>query len=145
MVQGVLRSGFGPYTAAEAQRKTLRTPVVDGSRIIAWAQRRASWVHKLTVTQGCDPGLDNFSAEELRRLVAIVGPSLEEVEIGRGLYDLSPRSFWKSLGDSVAPHGRLRSLVVKSVFADIDESDLEPLGQHLAGSLEKLVLTINDV
>jgi hypothetical protein len=42
--------------------------------------------------------------------------------------------FWEALRDSVAPAGRLRSLVVKGNFVDaFSKSNVEPLGQ-LVGS-----------
>ena len=97
----------------------------------------------------CVEGLFNeapeeFSAEDLGRLVAVVGPSLTELWIGPGLYGLyyAP-SFWESLRDFAARHGLLCVFVVEGVFADVFESDLEPLAQ-LAGSLEQLKLNVFD-
>ena len=50
------------------------------------------------------------------------------------------KAFLEVVRDSVVPAGRLRSLVVQGVLADVSESGVEPLGQ-LAVSLEELVLT----
>ena len=79
------------------------------------------------------------------RLIAITASSLTEIRVDYG-YCCFPylKLFWKSVPVSVAPHGRLRSFVVERIRAVVFESDVEPLGQLLTGSLEELVLTFSD-
>ena len=132
-------------------------PFVHGSRVISWAERRAGSVRRLFITAVEDGATKDFSFKEMGGLVGAAAPSLTalgfdfelyvrsqlwgELRLRRGghyiLPDLKP--FWKEVRDSVAPAGRLRTLVVRG--ADFSESDLEPLGQ-LAGSLEKLMLRV---
>ena len=124
------------------QRRGRRFPVVHASRVVSWAERRAGSVRKLYLVGGYPETFEEFSSEDLGTLVAIVGPSLTELDADCGLDELDQEPFWKSLRASVAPAGLLRSLVVRGFLADVPESDVEPLGQ-LAGSLEELVLTVS--
>ena len=129
-----------------AEMWACRRPVVHASRVISWAERRAGSVRGLYLGgwyQGApDESLKaGFKAEDLGRLVQVVGPSLTSFGTGRGFSKLLKRPFWKALRDSVVPAGRLRSLVV--LEANPSEADVEPLGQ-LAGSLEDLVLVVPD-
>ena len=131
-VRAAMQSGSDKYIV----------PAVHASRVIAWAEKRADSVRGLYLDgfyRGClGPSYArNFSAEDLGRLVQVVGPSLTSIGTGLGLSELLKRPFWEALRDSVVPAGRLRSLVVRG--ADPSEADVEPLGQ-LAGSLEDLVL-----
>ena len=71
--------------------------------------------------------LDDISSEDLGTLVAAVGPSLTELDIGSGFDELLPKPLWKSLRDSVVPVGLLRSLVFKGSALN-SESDVESLG-----------------
>jgi len=124
------------------QRRGRRFPVVHASRVVSWAERRAGSVRKLYLVGGYPETFEEFSSEDLGTLVAIVGPSLTELDADCGLDELDQEPFWKSLRASVAPAGLLRSLVVRGFLADVPESEVEPLGQ-LAGSLEELVLTVS--
>jgi hypothetical protein len=121
-------------------RAPLRNHAFHASRVIAWAERRAGSVQKLHLDGVFDGALEDFTSEDLRTLVAAVRSSLEEIRVDSGTYEQCRQRFWESLRDSVAPAGRLRSLVVEGCFAVASESDVEPLGQHLAGGLEELVL-----
>jgi hypothetical protein len=117
-----------------------RRPVVHALRVISWAERRAGSVCKLHLDWDYSRALHDFSSEDLGTLVAVMGPSLTELDIGWGCGELDRKPFWKSLRDSVVPAGLLRSLVVRGFVRFFSESDAESLGQ-LAGSLEELVLT----
>ena len=141
---------FRPFTRAAAQGWARRCPVVHASRVISWAERRASWVHRLFISGGggFKGELEDFSPEDLGKLVVVVGSSLAEIRVDWDLDEQEEQyvgRFWESLRDSVAPHRRLRSLVVQGVFADVFESEVEPLGQQIAGSLEELVLSPRDI
>ena len=121
-------------------------PAVHASRVISWAEKRAGSVRELYLDGWYQGALDEslkvgFKAEDLGRLVQVVGPSLISIGTGRGLSELLKRPFWEALRDSVVPAGRLRSLAV--LEADPSEPDVEPLGQ-LAGSLELLSLEAPD-
>jgi len=86
----------------------------------------------------------DFSSEDLGRLVAVVGSSLTKLWIRYDdLCGLSAEPFWELLLHFVVPRGRLRSFVAEGIIADVSESDLEPLGQ-LAGSLEELLVNLVD-
>ena len=119
-------------------------PVVHASRVIAWAARRAGSLRRLHLSGGSSDGaLEDFTAGDLGRLVAVAGPSWTEFRLGcSGLRELLEKPFWDSLPTSLASAGRLRSFVVDGCFPDVSEVDVEPLGQLLAGSLEELTLQI---
>jgi hypothetical protein len=118
---------------------TDRWPVVHGSRVISWAERRAGSVRKLHIQGGFDVAPEDLSPDDLGALVAVAGPSLTEILIDFEFNEQDVAPFWESLRDSVVTHRRLRSLVARGDFADVSESAVEPLGQ-LAGSLEQLLL-----
>ena len=126
------------------EERALRRPVVHGSRMLSWVERRADSVRKLRLKGGFDGAFVDISSEALGRLIAITASSLTEIRVHYG-YCCFPylKLFWKSVPVSVAPHGRLRSFVVERIRAVVFESDVEPLGQ-LTGSLEELVLTFSD-
>ena len=84
----------------------------------------------------------DFSSEDLGRLVAVVGSSLTKLWIRYDdLCGLSAEPFWEFMRRFVVPHGLLRSFSAEGIFGDASESDLEPLGQ-LAGSLEELLVNL---
>ena len=130
-----------------------RLPVVHASRVISWAERHAGSVRKLRLSREEKGALDDFSAEDLGRLVSVVGSSLTEFSVQPGSAGLHrnecfgqpflKRPLWESLRDSVVPAGRLRSLVVRGIASEVSEADVEPLGQ-LAGSLEYLLLEADE-
>ena len=123
----------------EEEERARRRPVVHASRVISWAERRAGSVRKLHFEGGFRGALNDFSSLDLGTIVAVAAPSLTGIRIRVGPYAQKKKPFWESLRGSVARAGRLRSLAVKGVFADVSESDVDSLGQ-LAGSLEELVL-----
>ena len=127
---------------AAAQEPALRRPVVHASKVNSWAERRAGSVRKLRLKGDFSGALEDFSSEDLGTLVAVVGSSLTELRIDWDLYERYKKGkpFWESLRHSVVPAGRMRSFLVKGIFGEAPESDVEPLGQ-LAGSLEQLVLS----
>ena len=138
-----------PEFQAAAQQDP-RDPIVHASRVISWAQRRAGSVRKLHLMGEADDGqsdsnepfvrlLDDFTAEDLGALLAVVGSSLTEILFDLGKKELAERPFWEALRESVVPAGRLRSLLVPNIKSVVNASDVEPLGQ-LVGSLEMLVL-----
>ena len=92
--------------------------------------------------EGCSVSREPFTAEDLSSLVSVVAPTLTELWIGCGLYkQYGP--LWEALKNSVAPRGKLRSLVIKRIYAEEGEVEagLEPSSlQQLAGPLEELVL-----
>ena len=112
---------------------------IHGSRVISWAERRAGSVRKLHFEGGFRGALNDFSSLDLGTIVAVAAPSLTGIRIRVGPYAQKKKPFWESLRGSVVRAGRLLSLAVKGVFADVSESDVDSLGQ-LAGSLEELVL-----
>ena len=130
----------GIITAARAaaQRGALRRPVIHASKVISWAERRAGSVRRLHLKEGCIVSREPFTSEDVGRLVAATASSLTELWICCGLYK-QYEPLWESLRDSFVPAARLRSLVVKRIYVDVSESDVEPLGQ-LSGTLEELVL-----
>ena len=132
-----LRLVARPVAGAAATQQELapHRPVVHGSRVVSWAEVRASSVRKLYLKGDTSRALEDFSPEDLGSLVAVVGSSLTEISIWYGFGQLCKGPFWKSVRNSVVPAGLLRSLVVLDITSDLSESDLEPLGQ-LAGSLE---------
>ena len=121
-----------------------RLPVVHASRVISWAERHAGSVRKLRLSREEKGALDDFSAEDLGRLVSVVGSSLTEFSVETRCGDGFGQPFvkkplWKALRDSVVPARRLRSLVVKGIAFGVSEDDIRPIRQ-LAGSLEVLEL-----
>ena len=117
-------------------------PVVHASRVISWAQKRASSVQKLLLKGEFSLDLEDFGADDLGALVGVVGSSSTEILVDFDSCDLYEEPFWKALRDSVVPAGRLRSFVIRGIEhieSDIFESYVEPLVQ-LAGSLEELEL-----
>jgi hypothetical protein len=56
-----------------AREQALRRRCVPGSRIISWAERRAGWVRKLRLEADFRDALEDFSPEDLGRLVAVAG------------------------------------------------------------------------
>ena len=123
----------------EEEERAPRRPSVHASRFISWAERRAGSVRKLHFEGGFRGALNDFSSLDLGTIVAVAAPSLTGIRIRVGPYAQKKKPFWESLRGSVVRAGRLRSLAVKGVFADVSESDVDSLGQ-LAGSLEELVL-----
>ena len=113
-------------------------PPVQASRVISWAERRAGSVHKLYLDGGFRGALEDFSSKDLGALLAVTGPSLTDIFVGRRVIELPEKPFWEAVRESVVPAGRLRSFVVHGMFADALEY-CETFGQ-LAGSLEELVL-----
>ena len=148
-----LRRVARPPPSAAAQGPHAHRPVVHGSRVIEWAERRSGSVRKLRLSRDEKGALDDFSAEDLGRLVSVVGSSLTEFSVQPGSAGLHrnecfgqpflKRPLWESLRDSVVPAGRLRSLVVRGIASEVSEADVEPLGQ-LAGSLEYLLLEADE-
>ena len=142
--QDARRRGLGPAARAAGQGRALRTPVVHGSRVISWADGRSCWVRRLHLRGEYSGAFQDFSSEDLGRLVAVVGSSVTKLWIRYDdLCGLSAEPFWESLRHFVVPRGRLRSFVAEGIIADVSESDLEPLGQ-LAGSLEELLVNLVD-
>ena len=142
--QDARRRGLGPAARAAGQGRALRTPVVRGSRVISWADGRSCWVRRLHLRGEYSGAFQDFSSEDLGRLVAVVGSSLTKLWIRYDdLCGLSAEPFWELLLHFVVPRGRLRSFVAEGIIADVSESDLEPLGQ-LAGSLEELLVNLVD-
>ena len=139
------RRSPGPTAAGaagqEAEKEAPLERVVDASRVISWAERRASSVRKLLCKKGAPGFIDDFGPKDLKRLFAAVASSLTELEISFNRNEGREKPFWDALRDSIAPTGRLRSLVVEGLECGTLESDLEPLGRLLAGSLEELVLS----
>ena len=145
------RLGLPHSTGAAAQQLAPHRPVVHASRVISWAEKRASSVRVLDLKKVSDEDLKHFSSENLGALVRVVGPSLTEISIDAGVGQLVATPFWDSLRDSVVPAALLRSFVVGSLqrimpdgsiqllMPDVLESYVEPLAQ-LAGSLEELEL-----
>ena len=116
--------------------------LVHASRVLSWAERRASSVHKLLLKGKYTKYLEDFGAEDLGALVGVVGSSSTEILLDFDSCDLYEEPFWKALRDSVVPACRLRSSVVRGIArikSDIFESRVAPLVQ-LAGSLEELEL-----
>ena len=93
-------------------------PVIHASRLISWAERRAGSLRKLRLEgwpwTSFRP-LEDFSPEDLGALVRVVGSSLTEISLGRGVGMLCEEPFWESLRDYVVPAGRLRSFVVTGI------------------------------
>ena len=118
-------------TSSSAQEPALRTPIVNGWKVVSWAERRADSVRKLRVK--------GKIGEALARLVAIVGLSLTVIRIDSGLDAPFAFPFWVALGKFVFSAGRLRSLVVTGVDCTITSYCFFKIVQ-LAGSLEELVL-----
>ena len=56
-----------------AREQALRRRCVPGSRVISWAERRAGWVRKLRLEADFRDALEDFSPEDLGRLVAVAG------------------------------------------------------------------------
>ena len=90
-------------------------------------------MRKLRLEGGFREAIEDFSSEDLGTLVAVTGSSLTELSFGGGFSSLSVKPFWELVRGPVIPAGRLRSLMIMGKFADVYESDVEPLGQ-LAGS-----------
>ena len=142
-LEGV-RFGRLPRRIVGSRSETLpRLPPVRASRVISWAERRAGSVHKLYLDGGFRGALEDFSSKDLGALLAVTGPSLTDIFVGRRVIELPEKPFWEAVRESVVPAGRLRSFLVIGLFADALEC-FETFGQ-LAGSLEKLVLAPDPV
>ena len=142
-LEGV-RFGRLPRRIVGSRSETLpRLPPVRASRVISWAERRAGSVHKLDLDGGFRGALEDFSSKDLGALLAVTGPSLTDIFVGRRVIELPEKPFWEAVRESVVPAGRLRSFLVIGLFADALEC-FETFGQ-LAGSLEKLVLAPDPV
>ena len=116
-------------------------PPFQGSRVVAWAQRCASSVHRLFYYGSYGKGsIIDFEPEDLVALVTAVGPYLTDIFVEEDSEELLGPPFWEALRDSAVLAGKLRSLVViRSPGFVFSETDIEPLGQ-LEGSLEELKL-----
>ncbi len=73
--EGGPRRGLRPITRAAVQEWALSRPVVHGSRVISWAQRRAGSVRRLQFEGGFRGAFEDFSSWDLGRLVTVTGPS----------------------------------------------------------------------
>ena len=143
------RRSLRPIARAASQRQAPRSPVVHGSRVISWAERRVDSVRKLHLMSHfmrwkAPESVKGFSVEDLCALVEVVAPSLTEFRMTSvsdySFCHLLEKTFWESLQGSIVPAGRMRSFVVEGyTHADITESVVAPLGR-LAGSLEEVVL-----
>jgi len=101
-----------PNETALERALRLGEPFLHTWRVIDWAQQRAESVRKLLFDGRQLHPFTDFTPNDLAALVDVVGPHLEEIDLGRGFGRL-PRSFWESLRDSVVPAGKLRSLKVR--------------------------------